>query len=254
MYQLTAETIMWDHRPDFAKLQRRGADIFGRRSDINRLTFSIQNLHTYIHLGWETGIYNEFRSLQLRGLTKAQCMEIVMYAQLTAGIRGLQHVYNAMAHVLPHFQDGAGPAPFPEGWAADPDAFTCGLDLSTRDLTDQDRTNLTDWYERTIGYVPRSVSFAATYHPEFLKQQRAKWEACFKTLPKQAAPYIMLRQHTITGFKEGLREAALLGKAWGITKEWIVQGITGTAYYYTGLEGLYAVDEALSDVLQHWDD
>jgi hypothetical protein len=221
---------------------------------MNRVTFSIQNLHTYIHLGWETGIRNEFRALQLFGLTREQTMEIVMYAQLTAGMRGLQHVYNAVAQVLPHMQDPEEPAEFPEGWAADPDAFHCGLNLETRECTDEDRDALTGWYERTIGYVPGSVEWALKNHPDFAKQQRAKWEACFRTLPKQAAPYIMLRQHTITGFEEGLREAVLLGKAWGMTKHWIVQGITGTAYYYTGFEGLYAVKASVDDILDAWDE
>ena len=41
-------------------------------------------------------------------------------------------------------------------WAADPTAFRSGLDLSTRDFTPLDRTNLIGWYERTLGYVPKS--------------------------------------------------------------------------------------------------
>ena len=82
-----------------------------------------------------------------------------------------------------------------------------------------------------------------------LARQRAKWEVAIKTLPKQVAPYLMLRHHTITGSREGLREAALLGKAWGITSHWIVQGITGTAMYFTGFEGLYAAYEAVDDLL-----
>jgi hypothetical protein len=78
---------------------------------------------------------------------------------------------------------------------------------------------------------------------------RAKWEVALKTLPKQLAPFLMLRQHTISGSKEGLREAALLGRAWGITPELIVQGIAGTAMYFTGFEGLYTAHDALEGVL-----
>jgi hypothetical protein len=78
---------------------------------------------------------------------------------------------------------------------------------------------------------------------------RGKWEVAINTLPKQFAPYLMLRHHTITGSVEGLREAALLAKSWGITQKLIVQAITGTAMYFTNFEGLYAAFEALDDIL-----
>jgi hypothetical protein len=55
----------------------------------------------------------------------------------------------------------------------------------------------------------------------------------------------MLRHHTITG----LRESALLAKAWGVTPQWIVLGVTGTAMYFTGTEGLCAAHAALDGVL-----
>src|SRR5262249_19531711 len=117
------------------------------------------------------------------------------------------------------------------------------------DVTDQDRSNLTDWYERTIGFVPSSIAFGLKHNPRFVKVNRAKWEVAIKTLPKQVAPYLMLRHHTITGSREGLREAALLGRAWGMTRHWIVQGITASAMYFTGFEGLYAAYAAVDDLL-----
>ena len=69
-------------------------------------------------------------------------------------------------------------------------------------------------------------------------------------MPKQFAPYQMLRQHTTTGNKDGLREAVLLGKAWGIDKHWMVKGIIGSAYYFTNFEGLYAAHDAVDDILE----
>jgi hypothetical protein len=90
------------------------------------------------------------------------------------------------------------------------------------------------------------------YHPEFYKWHRARWEIIFEKLPKQAAPYIMLRQHMLTGNKDALREAVLLGKAWGITREWIVHGLMVSAFY-TGFEALYAAHAAVNDVLESWD-
>ena len=84
----------------------------------------------------------------------------------------------------------------------DPDAFQSGLDFSTRALTDADRKNITDWYEKTIGFLPNSIRFGIKHHPEFVKVNRAKWEVALKTVPKQFAPYQMLRHHTFTGTPE----------------------------------------------------
>jgi hypothetical protein len=261
-YQLTADLIMLEHRPDYAKAFYDAIPSFRNRlretgeeeSDaVELIAESLQHLPMYILYGWETGIYNEFRHLRFRGLSKAQLMELVMFAQLQAGMRGLQLVYNSVSRFLVDLPEPEQPPVFPKGWAADPDAFKAGLDLSTRDFTDGDRHAVSAWYERTIGYVPSSVNFAMTYHPEFYKWHRARWEIIFQTLPKQTAPYVMLRQHLLTGNTDALREAVLLGKAWGITKEWTVHGLMVSAFY-TGFEALSAAHVAVGEVLESWED
>lgn len=259
LYDQYAMSLMLDYAPDFAKLHWWAAEIF-RSLPSDPETYdpafatpnSIQQLHSYMVLGWETGIRNQFRVLRRLGFTRAHMMEIVMFGRLTAGMRGLGHVYHAVGDVLPDYQDGHGHPVFPPGWAADPEAFKSGLDLSTRDLTEQDRTNLTDWYQRTIGYVPNSVVFGMRYDPQLLKVHRAMWERAIKTLPKQVVPYLMLRDGTLNGDREALREAALLGKAWGLTSDWIVRGVTQTVQYFTGLRGMYAAYDALDDILKNW--
>jgi hypothetical protein len=70
----------------------------------------------------------------------------------------------------------------------------------------------------------------------------------FQKLPKQTAPYVMLRQHMLTGNMEALREAVLLGTAWGISREWLVHGFAVTAYY-TGFEALSRAHAAVADIL-----
>jgi len=256
-YQLTADLTMLEHRPDYAKacydtipsFRNRLRETGEEESDaVELIAESLQHLPMYILYGWETGIYNEFRHLHFRGLTKAQLMELVMFAQLQAGMRGLQLVYNSVSRLLVDLPDNAEAASFPRGWAPDPDAFKAGLDFSSRELTTTDRQRVTSWYERTVGYVPNSVRFAMTYHPEMYKWHRARWEVIFQKLPKQTAPYVMLRQHMLTGNTDALREAVLLGKAWGITREWTVHGLMVSAFY-TGFEGLYAAYEAVDDLL-----
>jgi hypothetical protein len=253
LYVMYANSLMADYAPMTAKLHKMGSGIFGSPSHINILLMSSQNMHSYMMLGWETGILNEFIVFRRNGVSKEQVMELVMFSQLYAGMRGLGHVYRAVGDFLPAWAPPDVASEFPAGWAADPDAFRSGLDLSTREMTAEDRRNLTGWYEQTIGYVPDSILFGLKYHPEFTKVNRAKWEVAIHTLPKQLAPYLMLRHNMITQSVEGLREAALLGKAWGVTKEYTIHAITMSAFYFTGFEGLYAPFKALDDVLENWD-
>lgn len=253
LYEMYANSLMLDYAPDFAKLHRWGSDFYGRPSHANVILFSCCNIHSYMMLAWEMGIRNEFVTLRRNGMAVEQIMEIVMLSQLYAGMRGLGHVYHAVGDTLPSFGGPVEPlAPFPDGWAVDREAFRSGLDLSTRTMTAADHEALTGWYERTIGYVPVSIEFGLKHHPEFVKVNRAKWEVAIKTLPKQIVPYVMLRHHTITGSVEGLREAGLFAKAWGVSKELVVQSVTCTAMYFTGFEGLYTAHEALDDLLDNW--
>lgn len=97
--------------------------------------------------------------------------------------------------------------------------------------------------------MPKSVQFALEFHPESFKWHRARWEVIFQKLPKQTAPYVMIRQHMLTNNREALREAVLLGRAWGITREWMALAFATTAYY-TGFEALYAAYDAVHDILQ----
>lgn len=255
-YGMNALSFMTYNRPDIAKLAFIGINGQPEALVHHPSKPVLENMRVctqYIRMGWESGIYNEFRELQMRGLTKAQILEIVMFAQTNGGgIRSMGHVHNAVGKSMLDWQDGTGLV-LPEGWEADPDAFKSGLDLTTGHLTEADRTNLLAWYESTIGWVPSSVQFGIKYNPRFLKAQRAKWEAIFKTLPKQVAPYLMLAQHTVTGFHEGLREGALLAKAWGVSRDWAVEPICGTAFYFMGLEGLAAPMAAIDDILEDWD-
>ena len=70
-------------------------------------------------------------------------MELVMFTQLYAGMRGLGHVYRAVGDFLPALRRRPTVAPtFAPGWAPDPEAFQSGLDLSTREMTPADRQNL----------------------------------------------------------------------------------------------------------------
>jgi hypothetical protein len=183
-------------------------------------------------------------------------MELIMLAQLYAGMRGLGHTFRAVGAFLPAIGDppAGTTAAFPDGWDVDPDSIRCGLDLTTLHVTDHDRAAITSWYEQTIGYLPRSIETGLRYDPAFIKMQRAKWEAAIRTLPKQVIPYLQIRLNMMSGSVPGLREAALLARAWGITRTHAIKGVTASAMYFTSLEGLYTMHEAMADILEDWPD
>jgi hypothetical protein len=250
-YEMRANSVWFYTRPDVAKLHMRMTSGWAQQGLEPIITASsFANMHTYINQYWETGIENCTRGLQLRGVTRAQLMEAIMHAQLSAGMRGLECVYRALGVLLGDYVERPEPAVWPEGWAPDMAPFYCGLDQSTREFTDRDQRNLEDWYMRTIGEIPRWVTFLAKNDPTSLKAYRMKWEGVFRgALPKQMMPYLSLRHFTVIGSRGGVREAALLGKAWGMSNAYIVNTIVQGAYYFTGLENLDFLEGALDDVL-----
>ena len=90
LYDQYAMSLMLDYAPDFAKLHWLAAECF-RTMPSDPETYdpsfatpnSVQQLHSYMVLGWEMGIRNQFRVLRRLGFTRAQIMEIVMFGRLT---------------------------------------------------------------------------------------------------------------------------------------------------------------------------
>jgi hypothetical protein len=65
-------------------------------------------------------------------------------------------------------------------------------------------------------------------------------------------PYIMLHHDVNRGFAGGIREATLLGRAWGMTKAQVVHAITFAACAVAGTDALYVVDDAVGEILDSW--
>jgi hypothetical protein len=103
LYEMYANSLMLDYAPEFSKLHRWGSDFFGRPKQENVILLSSQNIHSYMMLGWETGIHNEFATLLRNGMSVKQTMELVMFSQLYAGMRGLGHVFRAVGETLPQY-------------------------------------------------------------------------------------------------------------------------------------------------------
>ena len=259
LYDMYASSLMLDYGgPAFIK--HHTAASFETEGELKKLSPVARTIlratHTmsaYVMIGWETGIRNEFFVLRSVGVPARQSMEVVLFSQLYAGIRGLGHTYHAVGDFLPAYADPKAEAEYPPGWAVDPEAFKAGLDYSVPEMTTEDRASLTAWYERTIGSVPDSITFGLKYHADFLKANRGKWEVAIRTLPKQFAPHLMIRQNMLSGNVEGLRESVLLAKSWGMTREIVIMGISGAVMYFNGFEGYYTAVKAVDDLLDNWD-
>src|SRR3954465_8018888 len=173
-YDMTANSVWLYTRPDMAKLHMRvlaGTRSLGINAGVLTASSSA-NMHTYINQGWEIGIENCMRGMQMRGFTRDQLMEVVMHAQLSAGIRGLEVVSRAIGILLGDYVERDIKPDWPEGWAPDMAAFSAGLDPTTIELTAQDLKNIEEWYEKTIGWQPPRVRFLAKWEPVTLKSWR----------------------------------------------------------------------------------
>jgi hypothetical protein len=248
LYTLYAMSLQLDYAPVISKLDRWFVPVIDGPQE-NTMMLAVQNMHSYMWYGWETGIRNTFHTLIRTGLVKQQIMEIIHFGMIYSGMRGMGHTYRAAGDLLAILREPAVPVVYPAGWAPDPAAFDSHMDMTKREMTAQDVKNLTEWYERNVGFLPKSIKFGMKYHPELLKADRRKWEVALRTVPKQFAPYNLIRQHLTTGHREGLREAVLLGKSWGINREWLLRGIVGSAFYFTSAEALYTAEEAVGDLL-----
>jgi hypothetical protein len=248
LYTLYATAMMFDWAPAFFKTMQWSLPLYGTTQE-DTMMLAVQNMHSYMWSGWETGIRNTFHTLTRTGLNKQQIMEIIHFGMIYSGMRGMGHTYQAAGDLLAILTAPSVAPKYPPGWAPDPAAFDSHMDMTVREMTEQDVKNLTEWYEKNVGFLPKSIRFGLKYHPELLKADRRKWEVALRTVPKQFAPYNMIRQHVTTGHREGLREAVLLAKSWNLGDNWIVKGITGSAFFMAGSEGLYAAQEAVGDLL-----
>lgn len=258
MYPLSAYSFVLENRPDMLKYHFRQMQqlhaVPGGGETGSALT-CLTMLHWYACNRVEEGVIHEVRSSQREGASKAQVNEVLALAFMHSGPSGFRTVYDQAFDYMQTFQDPDTPITFPPGWAPDVEAFSSGLDFSIIDLVDGERELLFGWYESTIGYVPRSVAFLTEHNPRFMKAHRGKFEGALSTgaLPKQIVPYILIHYNMNRGFRDGIREAILLAKAWGMTAGQVINAITLGVGYMSGIDGAYIVAEAAGDLLESWD-
>jgi len=257
-YPVTAYSFLLENRPDMLKQHMRQMQFLHAVPDNGELDMSITvltMLHWYACNRVVEGIAHEVRSSASVGASKAAVNEILSLAFMHSGPAGFGAVYEAAHDFMNTFPEPETTLSWPAGWGPDVDAFKTGLDFSVPDLVAGEQDLLFGWYENTIGYVPRSIRLLAKYNPRFVKAHRGKFESALRTgvLPKQIVPYILIHYNMNRGWGDGIREAALLGKAWGMTRDQVIHAITLGTGYMAGLDGLSIADEAIGDLLESWD-
>lgn len=209
-------------------------------------------IHQYTINGFREGIAYEIRLAQTKGATRADIIDALSVAFIHSGHRGM-YAAASYADYLRTYQDPEPVQRFPDGWVADPRAFDSGMDYSTREATREDMERLQDWYQSTLGEVPRYVRFLATHRPGLLKAYRDRYEHAIRdSLPKQMLPWLMLNYNVVRGFHEGIRENVLLGQAVGMTREQLLDAIC-FGVLHAGANAMGVVEEAAGELLSAMD-
>jgi hypothetical protein len=205
-------------------------------------------IHQYTIDAFPDGIAYEIRLARSLGATRADILDTLSVAWIHAGHRGM-YAAAAYADYLRDYDDPEPTERFPAGWRLDPEALSSGLDFSTRDASATEMERLQDWYRRTLGEVPPYVRFLAEHRPGLLKAYRGRYEHAIRdSLPTQMLPYLLLNYNVVRGFRDGIRENALLARALGMTREQLLDAIC-LAVLHAGINALDLVEDAAGDVL-----
>jgi hypothetical protein len=205
-------------------------------------------LHQYVISGFSDGIGYEIELARTMGARRGDILDTISVAFIHSGHPGMYQV-TQHADALRNYTELPDAERFPPNWSFDPGAFDSGMDYSVREATPEDLRRLTDWYERVLGEVPKNARFLAEHRPDLLKAYRNRYEhAIRESLPAQMLPFLMLHYNAVRGFKDGIRENALLAKALGLTRPQVLNAIC-LAELHGGAEVFDVVAEAAGDVL-----
>ena len=212
-------------------------------------------LHQYVIKGFADGVEYETRLAQTHGARKTDIVDVMSIAFIHSAHVGMYPAAAVAAPILREYQEHSVDTPvFPPNWSFDPHAFDSGMDYTTLEASKSDIRAIKEWYQKTLGEVPASVEFAATYRPDLLKAYRNRYEHAIKgSLPKQMMPYLMLNYNVYRGFGNGIRENLLLARALGFTRTQVLNAIF-SAVLQCGLNGLDTVQTVAADLIQEFPD
>ena len=250
-YSLPAFEFWLEFRPDVLKRYR--ANFVKETTSVEEkprpLAHVVAMLHHYAVVGFEDGIIYEVKLCEAEGATRGEIMDTLAFAFIHGNPMGMRSVAtSSMEYLRTSPEKPARADRWPGTWSFDRDAFKSGIDFSTPEASARDMEALHDWYQSTMGEVPRYVRFLARHRPRFLKSYRNRFEHALRDgLPKEMVPYLLLNFNVSRGFRDGIREAVLLGRSLGLTRPQLVDAICWA--YYGGMDAISIAEEAAGDIL-----
>lgn len=203
-------------------------------------------LHYYAINGYADGYMYEVIASRKRGASRAEVAQATVLGWLHGGPRGLNA---AASRADGYIRDWPAGEPstleWPDGWAADPEAFRSGADLDPdKPMTAADLRALRDWHTSVQGAVPAYVEVLAGDNPGALKLWRARYEAAMTgPLPRQFIALLQVHAAGLLQAGEPLRRAVHMALQFGASRGQIVQ-VLSTPHVYLGDLGMTAIGAA----------
>lgn len=250
-YSLPAFEFWLHFRPDVLKRYRANfvRETTGPEEKPRPLAHVMAMLHYYAVIGFEDGILYEVKLAESHGATRGEILDVLAFAFIHGNPLGMRGVaVSSMEYLKTTQPSPAKEGRWPADWSFDANAFKSGIDFASPEPTANDMHALATWYERTLGQVPRYVRFLARHRPGFLKAYRNRFEHALRDgLPKQMVPYLLLNFNVMRGFRDGIREAVLLGRWLGLTRAQLVDAVCWA--YFGGMDAIGIADEAAGDLI-----
>jgi hypothetical protein len=248
-----------DFLPAEFKLSRRHLSAIPQPRDgvaLPDIALILCYLHSYIATSYVDGILYQIISARHLGASRALVLDVMRYAYLSAGPRGMNAVAERSEEYLREWTDeSAQSVVWPEGWRPDPAALHSGIDHTTTDLSDDEVLSISRWHQRMHGLVPRHVELLARLHPQAYKLQRIRYErSAGSVVPVQLLPLLTLHLATMRMDKTVMAQAAHQARVLGARRHHVVQVLFSGLRQTIDPMVLESAVEAVGDELAGWEE
>jgi hypothetical protein len=250
-----------DFLPAEFKLSRRHLSAIPKPRDgvaLPDVALILCYLHSYIATSYTEGILYQIISARRLGASRALVMDVLRYAYMSAGPRGMNAVADRSEAYLRDWAGDDSPATpigWPPGWAPAPGAFRSGIDLTTTDLTETEILAITRWHQRMHGAMPRHVELFAQLHPEAYKLQRIRYEKSVgPVIPAQLVPLLTLHLAAMRLQSAVMRQAVHQARVLGARRHHVVQTLFSGLRQSIDPMVLEAAVDAVGDELSGWEE